>query len=220
MAVVILCSHRSLDPDLSATILFRAGIERETVRSTTEVLTRLAAGEVALLGIHRDVPGIEGLIRTLRRSPSQKRVSIVVFSEDDFDPSEVEVLEAGANAILRLPPTDDFNDRVSRLMEVSARRDVRLPVRLQIIASSGLGATVPVLAQNLSASGILIESNHELNMGDEINVALRFEDSGEVFSAIAHVTRTAGGNRYGARFMSITQGEAALAAFLASSSMA
>jgi len=215
MAVALICSNRSLEDDLRDTVLFRGGMERETVRSAAEVLTRLAAGGVALVGVHREVAGVENLIKTLRRSPTQKRISIVVFSEDDFDPSEIEVLEAGANAILRLPPGDDFNERISSLIEVPARRDVRIPVRLQVAASSGFGATLPVLAQNLSASGILIESTHHLNMGDEVSLALRFEKSGDLFSAIAHITRTAGPNRYGARFVSITGGEAALKTFLA-----
>ena len=220
MSVVLICSTRPLDRDLEGTVLFRSGITREMVRSAAEVQSRLAAGRVALLCIHRQVAGVETLIRALRKSPTLKSTSIVVFSEDDFDPSEVEVLEAGANAILRLPAGDDFDDRVGRLIEIPARRDVRLPVRLQVAASSGFGSTVPVLAQNLSASGILIESNHPLNMGDEISVAFRFEDSGEIFSATAHVTRTAGPNKYGARFTSIARGEAALKTFLAGTSTA
>ncbi len=220
MAVVLICSTRPLERDLQGTVLFRSGIERQLVRSAAEAQNRLAAGRVALFCIHRQVPGIEALIKALRRSPTLKRVSIVVFSEDDFDPSEVEVLEAGANAILRLPPGDDFDDRVGRLIEVPSRRDVRLPVRLQVAASSGFGATVPVLAQNISSSGVLIESNHPLNMGDEVSVAFRFEESGELFSATAHITRTAGINRYGARFTSITKGEEALKTFLATTSLA
>jgi CheY-like chemotaxis protein len=220
MAVVLICSNRSLDRDLQGTVLFRSGVEREVVRTVAEVQTRLAAGRVVLLCLHRQVSGIENLIRTLRKSPTLKRISIVVFSEDDFDPSEVEALEAGANAILRLPPGDDFNNRVSRLMEVPSRRDVRLPVRLQVSASSGFGATVPVLALNLSSTGILIESNHPLNMGDEVSVAFRFEESGEIFSATAHITRTAGPNRYGATFEKINRGEQALGTFLAGASLA
>ncbi|MEO5762842.1 MAG: PilZ domain-containing protein [Vicinamibacteria bacterium] len=220
MAVVLICSTRSLDGILKDTVLFRSGIEREQVRTAAELQTRLGAGGVALACIHRDVAGIEALIRALRRSPALKRISFIILSDADFDPSEVELLEAGANAILRLPPGDDFNDRVGRLMEVPARRDVRLPVRLQVVATEGFGSIVPVLCQNISSSGILIESNHHLNMGDEINVALRFEDSGELFAAVAHITRTAGPNRYGARFVEITKGEKALNAFLAGSSMA
>ena len=220
MAVVLICSPRSLDRDLQGTVLFRSHLEREMVRSTTEVQSRLAKGMVALLCIHRDTPGIETLIRTLRKSATLRRTSIVVLSEDDFDPSEVEVLEAGANAILRLPPGDDFNDRLGRLIEVPSRRDVRLPVRLQVAASSGFGATVPVLAQNISATGLLIESNHPLNMGDEVSLALRFEESGEIFSATAHISRTAGPNRYGAQFTAINKGKEALKKFLASTSLA
>lgn len=219
MAVVLICSNRPLDRDLQDTVLVRSGMERVLVRSVAEVQTRLAGGPVALLCLHRNVTGIEGLIKALRRSPL-KRMSILVLSEDDFDPSEIELLEAGANAILRLPPADDFDARVGRLIEVPSRKDVRLPVRLQVVASSGFGATVPVLAQNLSATGVLLESNHQLNMGDEVSLTLRFEDSGELFSASAHITRTAGPNRYGARFTSITKGEEALKTFLASTSLA
>ena len=220
MAVVLICSTRSLDRELQGTVLFRSGVDRELVRSAAEVQSRLNSGRISLLCIHRQVTGIENLIRTLRKSPTLKRISIVVFSEDDFDPSEVEVLEAGANAILRLPPGDDFDDRVGKLMEVPSRRDVRIPVRLQVAATSGFGATVPVLALNLSSTGILVESNHPLNMGDEVSVAFRFEESGEIFSATAHITRTAGPNRYGATFETIARGETALKTFLAGTSLA
>ncbi len=220
MAVVLICSTRSLDRELQGTVLFRSGVDRELVRSAAEVQSRLNSGRISLLCIHRQVTGIENLIRTLRKSPTLKRISIVVFSEDDFDPSEVEVLEAGANAILRLPPGDDFDDRVGKLMEVPSRRDVRIPVRLQVAATSGFGATVPVLALNLSSTGILVESNHPLNMGDEVNIAFRFEESGEIFSATAHITRTAGPNRYGATFETVSRGEQALRTFLAGTSVA
>lgn len=220
MAVVLICSNRPLERDLQNTVLFRSGIERELVRTTAEVQTRLAAGDVALLCLHRDVAGIEALIRSIRRSPALKRTSIIVLSEDDFDPSEVDVLEAGANAILRLPPGDDFNERAGRLIEIPSRRDVRLPLRLEVTAHSGFGSAVPVLALNLSGSGALIESNHRLNMGDEVSLTFRFEESGAMFSATAHITRTAGPNRYGARFISITEGEEALKTFLAGPSLA
>ena len=70
MAVVLICSTRPLDRDLQGTVLFRSHLEREMVRSTTEVQSRLAKGMVALLCIHRDTPGIETLIRTLRRKKS------------------------------------------------------------------------------------------------------------------------------------------------------
>lgn len=216
MAVVLICSNRSLDRVLADTVLFRSGIEREQTSSIAQAQTRLLAAPVALFCVHRNVAGVEALIRSLRKSPELRRTSIVVFSEDDFDPSEVDVLEAGANAILRLPPADDFDERIGRLMAVPARRDVRIPVRLQVAAIAGFGATVPVLAQNISLSGVLIESNHLLNMGDEIHLAFRIEESGALVSATAHVTRTAGPNRYGARFTEITEGEDALKAFLAS----
>ncbi len=220
MAVVLICANRPLDRELQNTVLYRSGIQRELVKSVGEVQTRLTAGGVALLCLHREVAGVEALIRSIRRSPTLKRTSVAVFSEDDFDPSEVDVLDAGANAILRLPPGDDFDDRAGRLIAVPARRDVRLPVRLEVAAHSGFGSTVPVVALNLSPTGVLIESNRPLNMGDEVGLSLRFENSGALFSATAHITRTAGPNRYGARFTSINEGEEALKTFLASPALA
>jgi len=216
MSVVLICSNRSLEGDLQKTVLFRSGIERETVRTIAEVQTRLTAGGIALLCLHRDVTGIEALVRTIRRSPTLKRTSILVLSENDFDPSEVEVLDAGANAILRLPPGDDFDDRAGRLIAIPSRRDVRLPVRLEMAALTSFGRAMPAVVVNLSASGALIESNHPLNMGDEVSITMRFDELKENFGAVAHITRTAGPSRYGARFSSITQGEEALKKFLAS----
>ena len=93
MSVVLICSNRPLERDLRDTVLFRSGIVREQLRTAVEAQTRVVAGGVALLAIHREVAGIETLIKTLRRSIAHKRVSIVVLSEDDFDPSEVELLE-------------------------------------------------------------------------------------------------------------------------------
>jgi hypothetical protein len=63
---------------------------------------------------------------------------------------------------------------------------------------------------------VLIESNHLLNMGDEVHLAFRIEEAGSLVSVTAHVTRTAGPNRYGARFTEFKEGEDALKAFLAS----
>lgn len=220
MALVLFCSNRPLERALADTVLFRSGIDRVQVHSAAEALARVAQGGVGLLCVHRNILGIEAMVKEIRKSPTHRRISVVVLSENDFDPTEVEFLEAGANAILRLPPGEDFNERISRLMAVPARREVRLPVRLQVSAISGFGATVPVLALNLSVSGLLIESNHLLNMGDEIQVSFRIEEAGALVSAIAHVTRTAGPNRYGAQFTEITEGEDALKDFLANPSLA
>ncbi len=43
----------SLDKDLQGTVLTRSGVQREMVRSVAEVQTRLAAGGVSLLCLHR-----------------------------------------------------------------------------------------------------------------------------------------------------------------------
>src|SRR5262245_59219760 len=118
MAVVLICSSRSLERDLEGTVLFRADIRRETVRTAGDAQTRLNSGGISLVCLHRQVSGLEGLVRAIRKSPTLKKISIVILSEDDFDPSEVELLEAGANAILRLPVESDFNERLGRLMDV------------------------------------------------------------------------------------------------------
>jgi DNA-binding response OmpR family regulator len=215
MATVVFCSGRPAAAELGSTVLFRAGIEREEFPNLPAAQNRLNAGGVALLIVEKTLPGLDSFLKNLRKSPTLKRTSVGVLSRDGFDPNEIELLSSGANAILRLPADDEFDRRVSSLIEIPPRRDIRVPVQLQIEALAGFGSTVPVLALNISISGMLVESSYELSVGDDISIASQLvENSGQIFRATGKIVRRTPRGQFGIRFADIVEGENSLRAYI------
>jgi CheY-like chemotaxis protein len=199
MAAALICSQVDLQPDLGQTILWRTGIERHVVRRFEDARTMALAARPDLVVVDRDLPKADQLIASLREDPSTRCVSIAIVARGDLDPAEVALLEAGANAILRLPPGPDWDDRLLRLLDVAARRDVRLPVEFGVdTLGTGVGERVPAQAVNLSRSGILIETSAELGVGDELE--LEFSLEGEALLAHGRVVRHGAPRFFGVQF--------------------
>jgi hypothetical protein len=129
---------------------------------------------------------------------------VVALARGDFAAHELSLLEAGVNAVLRLPPGADWDDRLFRLIHVPARREVRVGVSLQL--DLGLGATGDTFtaqALNLSMNGMLIETGRPLQVGDDLNFALALRDDDPEVRGGGTVVRHAGAPyRYG---MELTQ---------------
>ena len=116
--------------------------------------------------LDRDLQGAAALVKALRNDASTRGLSVVAMARGDFASSELVLLEAGVNAVLRLPPTGDWDDRLFRLIHVPARREVRVAVSLQL--DLGLGATGDTFtaqALNLSVNGMLIETGRSAEGG-------------------------------------------------------
>jgi hypothetical protein len=147
-------------------------------------------------------------------------MSIVVIARGELDPIEVELLEAGANAILRLPVTPDWDERLERLMEVPVRRETRLPVTFEVEARSGSGVeTATATALNVSTSGMLIDSAFPLHMGDDVDFRFELPGLEGVVSGCGRVVRQAGRTQFGVEFYGLEgEGRELIAAWVAASS--
>jgi CheY-like chemotaxis protein len=156
--------------------------------------------------IDRDLPEGVRLVAALRGDPVTRGLSIAVVARGDFDPSEVDYLEMGANAVLRLPPDADWDERLGRLLGVPVRRDVRL--RLVVGLDAGPEGAAPATALNLSVHGLLVDTPFPLRVGDALDVLIRLPDGEPALSARARVVREAGGGRYGVEFESLDAGAA------------
>ena len=199
MAAALICSQEDLQPDLGQTVLWRTGIERYLARRFEDARTMALAAKPDLILVDRDLPKADKLIASLREDPSTRRVSIAIVARGDLDPTEVALLEAGANAILRLPPGPDLDDRLMRLLDVPPRREARLPVEFGVdTLGTGVGERVPAQAVNLSRSGILIETSAELGVGDELE--LEFSLEGEALLAHGRVVRRGAPRFFGVQF--------------------
>src|SRR2546428_1096915 len=159
MAAALICSQEDLQPELGHTVLWRTGIERHVATRLEDARTMAVAVRPDIVVVDRDLPGSYELIVALREDPGTRRVSIAIVARGDLDPAELALLEAGANAILRLPPGPDWDERLMRLLDVPVRREARPPGGVGVGAQgSPPGERVPAQAPDLRRRGSLIEA--------------------------------------------------------------
>ena len=201
MSFALICTEGAFDVDLADTLLWRGEVERHVVHSAEEGVAAARAWRPDMVVIDRDLAQAARLITEIRRDPKTRRISLIVVARADFGPVEIELLEAGANAILRLPASAEWDDRLARLIAVPGRREVRLPVHFELETQRGSGVQAAVATVlNLSVNGILIETDRELRLGDDLDLRFNLPESGATVSGCGHIVRHAGRHRYGVEF--------------------
>jgi CheY-like chemotaxis protein len=202
MTLALICTEVELEDVLADTVLWRESVERRSAASFEEAQDSASDLQPGLVLIDRDAPWAERLVRSLRQDLQTRRLSVAVLARGDFDPSEVDLLEAGANAILRLPPGPGWDDRVTRLIQVPTRREARFPVFFEIEAQHGVRSAAAT-AVNLSVRGMLIESSFPLRVGDDIDFRFKLPESEDPIVGTAQVVRIGPRGRYGVEFYGI-----------------
>jgi hypothetical protein len=200
MPTALICSQADLELELGQTLLWRRDFERHSVGGLEEALMLALAARPAVVLVDRDLPRSAKLVAKLRADPATRGLSIAVLARGDFDPGEIELLEAGANAILRIPPGPDWDDRLTPLLQVPIRKDIRIAVQFDVEASAR-GPAVPALALNLSAHGMLMESHVALAVGDELSVTFLLPGDAVPVTCGARVVRQAAATQYGVGFL-------------------
>lgn len=204
MPTVLLCSARDLEPELCHTFLWRDDVKRHVARRLEEALSLALAARPHVVAVDRDLPRAEALISGLRQDPSTRPLSIVILARGDLDPGEVELLEAGANAILRLPPSAEWDDRLVKLIQVPVRREGRFPVHFEVEARSPMAPEPGIaLALNLSLHGMLIECSSPLEVGDDLRFSFRLPGPDAAVTGSGRVVRQARTDRYGIEFRAL-----------------
>lgn len=189
----LIVSPEPLDAELAETVLWRKNVERYAATSADGVRSVASGGRPDILVIDQRVQNAASVVAQLRQDPLTRHVSIVALARGDFDSSEIALLEAGANAILRLPPGPDWDDRLVRLIHVPLRRAARFDVHVQIDSRFEVaGRIFPVTALNLSVNGMLVESSLPMLIGDDVQFAFRLPESEDVVAGAGMVVRLAG----------------------------
>src|SRR5207253_4725085 len=134
MVSALICTHADLASDLGQTLLWRQEVGRRVVTRLEEARMIALAARPSIVVVDRDLPWAGRLVSALREDPSTRGLSIVVVARGDFDPGEVELLESGANAILRLPVDAEGDQRLQRLVDVPVRKEARFSVSLSVEA--------------------------------------------------------------------------------------
>jgi len=188
-------------------ILNRDELQIFTATTAEEGLSIHREEMVNLLLTELDLPDMGGdvLCSRIRQEQALKRVSIIVVCRDT--PEEIARAEScGANARLLKPvKPEQLDDCVGKLLTVSSRQNYRVLVRAQI--HSGRGATTLFCASNnISVSGLLIESDGLLAVGDRISCMFFLPGASQI-TAVGEIVRTTRlsriMNQYGVRFISL-----------------
>jgi CheY-like chemotaxis protein len=192
----VIVSASALVAELGHTVLFRRNVERLQASRTEDVLRIADGGRVALVVVDSALPGAAAVVEALRQDPLTRSTAIVALGRSEFGFGHLGLLEAGANAVMLMPPDRDWDDRLTRLMHVPARRAARLPADVTIAGglSGGLSFTGRVV--DLSVHGILLECPHPLEVGEDLSLSFVMPGQGGV-RGTGTVVRVAEGDRFG-----------------------
>jgi CheY-like chemotaxis protein len=168
-----LLAPRDLASELGGTVLFRRNVERLPAAGPDEVRRLADAGRLDVVVIDCALPGASAVVSALRQDPITRATAIVALGRSEFGFDHLALLEAGANAILPLPPGQDWDDRLMRLIHVPVRKTTRFPVSLSVQGGLRDGVAFEARILNLSVHGLLLECRQSLRVGDDLH--LRFD---------------------------------------------
>jgi CheY-like chemotaxis protein len=200
MPSILICAAESLRDDLRATVLWRNGHTHHLAQSAGQGLQLAFSVHPDLVLIDRDLPGALGLVEGLRREAATRAASIAIAARGDLSDLELQLLQCGANAVIRMPAGPDVDERLSGLMRVPGRRASRAPVRLEL---SGVGSGAPAhwgTALNISETGMLAEVEGPVPIGTRVTLHIELPGSNAPVACAAQVVREDAPGRYGVRF--------------------
>jgi CheY-like chemotaxis protein len=172
----VVLAPSDLTTELGETVLFRRNVERVPASGAEEVLRLADRGRLDVVVVDSALPGAAAVVQVLRQDPLTRGTAIVALGRSEFSFDHLDLLEAGANAILPLPPGQDWDDRLMRLIHVPVRKAARFPVRLTVEGGLRNGLSFTGQTVNLSVHGLLLECPRPLSVGDDLR--LFFEMSG------------------------------------------
>lgn len=205
-----------LSPDIRAlltqrkTSLDRSDIELFTADTNEEALMihRAEQAHLIISQLKRSGMSSRELCSIIREDPGLSRISIMLICANI--PSELEeCARCRANAVLTRPPNAAvLLEKAQELLSISSRTAYRC--LLSVAVESIVGKT-PFFckSENISATGMLIETDQALAIGDRVSCSF-FLPGGSRITATADVVREAGqahgsgAVRFGLRFTGIS----------------
>lgn len=188
-------------------ILNRSDFTIFTTTSSREALELHRSEKMDLIIIDLDMPEMNGdeLCSIVRKDPSIQQVSVIIVgsnSESDIKRSK----RCQANAYVTKPIMPlQLLEKVSQLLDIPERKSYRVLLKVSVNGKSP-DETFFCSSQNISTSGILIETEKTLKKGDSISCSF-FLPGAERVSVNAEVVRiTTNGKgtfQYGARFLDL-----------------
>jgi CheY-like chemotaxis protein len=192
-----LVASSDLAPDLGQTVLYRRNVERLPAEGLEQVRQLADSGRLDVVVVDSALPGAASIVSALRQDPTTRAVAIVALGRSEFGFDHLELLQSGANAILPLPPGQDWDDRLMRLIHVPVRKTARFPVNLSLQGGLRDGAKFAARVLNLSVHGLLLECRQPLRVGEDMHLAFDMPSGHGAVAARGTVVRQALEDRFG-----------------------
>jgi CheY-like chemotaxis protein len=198
----VIVSEHDLSRELKDTLLFRNNVERMTAAGLADVKRFAEGARPDVVVIDSEMPGAVGIVTGLRGDPLTRPVAIVALGRSDFGLDHLDMLNAGVNAILPLPPGPNWDDRLMRLVHVPMRKSTRMIVDLAIEGGMRGGLRFDARALNISTNGLLIDCRQPLEIGDDLRLDFELPAGAGPVRATGTVVRHMPPTQYGVELTS------------------
>ncbi len=202
MATALICAADPLEGELGHTFLWRRDFVRHYAVELRQAQQTVVAERPVIVVIERDLPWAERLVTLLRRDAASRELPIVILARGAVRSSEADLLEAGADAVMRLPPGPSWDESFARLVGLPLRRQERLELQLRVdaqVADDLITASI----LNVSVYGMLIQSPVPLEIGREIEFSFRLSERSAPLTGSGRVVREARPTQFGVEFLVI-----------------
>ena len=203
MIRAVIVSTADLSRELQGTLLYRSNVERLPATAFQDVRRIAISGRPDVVVVDCALPGAAALVAALRQDPLTRPLAIVALGRSEFGFAHLDLLEAGANTILPLPPAADWDDRLMRLVHVPIRKAVRLPVDVAIEGGMRGGLYFSGRALNISVNGLLIECRETLEVGDDLRLRVELPPGHGLVEATGTVVRVTALRHHGVEITSV-----------------
>jgi len=204
MKKIIIAQNLLDDLEESGAIFNRSGITLFPAWSSEEILNLHSVKRADLVITTAALPLMGGakLCSRLRSEVELKYVSIIVIC-DETENSVSQFQEAGANVVIRRPLEPGMLLwQASEQLVIPHRKDLRVLLRASIKGREG---NTPFFArsQNISISGMLLETDRALALGERLTCAFNIAHSEVTLICMVERVETTASkrNRYGVRFL-------------------
>lgn len=204
MKKIIIAQNLLDDLEESNAIFIRSGITFFPAWSSEEILNLHGVKRADLVITDDALPLMGGakLCSRIRSDAELKYVSIIVIA-DETENSVSQCREAGANVVIRKPLEPGMLLwQAAELLVIPHRKDMRVLLRASV---KGMEGNTPFFAQcqNISLSGMLLETDRVLKQGDRMTCAFNIAHSEVTLTCMVERVETTASkrNRYGVRFL-------------------